>query len=198
MYITRNFFTKVSFCFVLEKSRMAYINFNQVNGEDFITILQNENEIKLDSSQFSQMMLHLHGLENMLAKKSKQNRPRKQVQFEKKMKKWASDNPKWTSGNPNFETVAAVFAEHLAQEIKSNYLSQCVDCLVDKDDCCDCMDKNKCIETYLQDAMYTLDNEYMRQILHNEYGIENYPSVDNLLLDTIFITVVKNKLSILL
>ena len=177
---------------------MAYINFNQVNGEDFISILQNENEIKLDSSQFSQMMLHLHGLENMLAKKSKQNRPRKQVQFEKRMKKWASDNPKWAAGNPNFETVAAVFAEHLVHEIKTNYLSPCIGCLVNKDDCCDCMNKDKCIEMYFENAMYSLDNGYMRQILLNEYGIENYPSIDNLLLDTIFITVVKNKLSILL
>ena len=69
---------------------------------------------------------------------------------------------------------------------------------MDKDDCHDCMDKNKCIETYLQSAMYSLDNDYMRRILYNEYGIENYPSIDNLLLDTIFINSVKSKLSIML
>ena len=69
---------------------MAFVNFNQVNGEDFISIQHNDNVIKLDSSQFSQLMLHLHGLENMLTKKSRQNRSSKtrsqQVQFEKRIK----------------------------------------------------------------------------------------------------------------
>jgi len=61
-----------------------------------------------------------------------------------------------------------------------------------------CMDKNKCIEDFLEASMYNLDNEYMRNILCNDYDISNYPSIEDLLLNKIFINSVKTKLSIML
>ena len=57
-----------------------------------------------------------------------------------------------------------------------------------------CMNKSKCIEDFLQASMYNLDNEYFRNLIYNDYNILNYPSVDELLLNKIFINSVTSKL----
>ena len=77
-------------------------------------------------------------------------------------------------------------------------LSQCVGCMIGKDDCHDiCTNKSKCIEDFFQMSMYNLNNDYMRNILCNEYDIPNSPSIDELLANKIFVDSVK-KLNYLL
>ena len=84
---------------------MAFVNFNQENGEDFISIQHNANVIKLDSSQFSQLMLHLHGLENMLVKKSRQNQLSKSKIVHSQQVKKRIKKIKWNHGNPQFDAL---------------------------------------------------------------------------------------------
>ena len=48
---------------------MAFVNFSSVNGEDFITIQNDVNVIKLDLKEFSHLMMNLQGLEAELVKK---------------------------------------------------------------------------------------------------------------------------------
>ena len=173
---------------------MAFVNFTQENGEDFISIQHNANVITLDSTQFSQLMFHLYGLENMLVKKSRQNHLSKSkiVQVKKRIKKI-----KWNQSHPQFDALAEGFSTHLVKEIKSFSASQCAGCLLGSEvglDHAYCQDKSQRITDFLQAAMYKLDNDYFRKLIYNDYNIVNYPSVNNLLSNNQFIDSVTNKL----
>ena len=116
------------------------------------------------------------------------------AQFKKRIKKI-----KWSPNNPKFETLVTVFSERLAKEIRSIVLSQCVGCMLGQEDDHDvCIDKNKCIEDFLEASMHNLDNDYMCNILCNDYDISNYSSIEDLLLNKIFINSVKAKLIVML
>ena len=169
---------------------MAFVNFTQENGQDFISIQHNANVITLDSSQFSQLMFHLHGLENILVKKSKQKR-QKIAQVKKRMKR------KWDQNHPQFHALAEGFSTHLVKEIKSFSASQCAGCLLGSEvelDHAYCRDKSQRITDFLQASMYKLDNDYFRNLICNEYNIVTYPSVDKLLSNNHFIEFVTVKL----
>ena len=173
---------------------MAFVNFTQENGKDFISIQHNANIITLDSTQFSQLMFHLHGLENMLVKISRQNHLTKSkiAQVKKRMKKI-----KWDQNHPQFHALAEGFSVHLVKEIKSFSASQCAGCLLGSEvglDHAYCQDKSQRITDFLQAAMYKLDNDYFRKLIDNDYNIVNYPSVDKLYSNNHFIEFVTSKL----
>ena len=172
---------------------MAFVNFTQENGQDFISIQHNANVITLDSSQFSQMMFHLHGLENILVKKSKQKR--QVAQLKKRIKL------KWDQNHPQFHALVEGFSVHLVKEIKSFSTSQCAGCMMDSEvgvDHAYCRDKVQRITDFLQPAMHKLDNAYFRKLIDNDYNIVNYPSVDKLYSNKHFIEFVTNKLYLLM
>ena len=78
-------------------------------------------------------------------------------------------------------------------------LSQCVGCMVEQEEDHDiCINKHKCIEDYFEASMLNLDSEIMRTMLCNDYDISNYSSIEDLLLNKIFINSVKAKLIVML
>ncbi len=200
---------------------MAYVNFCSENDQNFISIQHNASVIKLDMDQFSHLMLNLRALENEIIRqsgKSKQNDkipPKKTKivgsqasQFKKRMKKMtklSSNNSKFetaTEMDPNsstFETLVSVYADHLSQEINSITISQCVGCMLGKDNFHDiCLNKPKCIEDFFYVSICNLDKNYINNVLCNTYGVVNPPNIDDLLSDKLFVESVKTKLAAML
>ena len=192
MYKTCYTLENVSFYFVLRAVKMAFVNLD----EDYVSIQYDVNGIKLDLRQFSQLMVQLRGLEAELVKKTRQNRPSKaKVAAETQLKKRGRKQLKWIPSNPKFDVLVEGFSIYLAKEIKSLTVSQCVGCMLGTDEGHEyCMNKGQCIADFLQASMYTLDNDYFRNLMLNEYEIVNYPSVNKLLLNKAFIDSVTCKL----
>ena len=69
MNITLDPFTKCFILFCLARVKMAFVNFSNENGEDFISIQHNTNVIKLDVNHFSHLMLNLRDLKTEIIKK---------------------------------------------------------------------------------------------------------------------------------